>query len=206
MKLELAGRQAERMMVAMLKIIRMLAVVVIASLTISPLSAQTTQPSGPRSGPLPGGNARLHDQAAATKSMIQSVQSQMELYRLQHKDQYPTLTQLGDWRVLTQRTNEAGDVVKDAGNGPQVFGPYLQSAPKNPFTGLSKVSSPDAIDATTGWAMKPENGRPRFYAVVPDLPSLHDALSHQDAVFSDQVPMAAPATAPAGAATRSSID
>ena len=195
--------QPDPMIPAMLKTIRMLAVVIV-SLTVPTLSAQTTQPSGPRPGALSGGKARLQDQAAATKSMIQTIRSQMELYRLQHNDKYPTLAQLSDWRVLTQHTNEAGDVVNDAGNGAQVFGPYLQAAPQNPFTGLSKVSSPDAIDATTGWAMKPENGSPRLYAVVPEQPALHAVLSHQDAVFSDQVPMAVPVTAPAGSATRSS--
>lgn len=176
----------------MLKATCFLVVTLTATLTLSVANAQTTQPSSPPTGAMRSTNATLKAKAAATQSTIQAIRSQLELYRLQHKDQYPTVTALSDWGAMTHRTNEAGDIVQDANGGVQVFGPYLRSAPANPFTSLTEFASTDAIHATTGWTMKNQNGSSRFCAVVPDLPALRDLLSDQDAVFSNKVRMAAP--------------
>src|SRR6478672_8727571 len=46
------------------------------------------------------------DVASETATMVQTLHSQIELYRLQHQDRYPTLAQLQDnWSVLMRQTN-----------------------------------------------------------------------------------------------------
>jgi general secretion pathway protein G len=67
------------------------------------------------------------------KSLLQTMRSQVELYKLQHNDQLPGVDDDGDidaadfWADLTGRTNPDGTT---GGN----LGPYLQSTPVNPLT------------------------------------------------------------------------
>jgi general secretion pathway protein G len=77
-------------------------------------------------------------------SQLQTIRSQIELYKLQHRDAYPTSDgTLGadatwDWSKLTGQTDENGDAYdSDSTTGP--FGPYLQSDPKNNLNGNSGV-------------------------------------------------------------------
>jgi len=65
-------------------------------------------------------------------SDLQTVRSQIELYKIQHNDQLPG-TQAGvDFETaMTSYTDASGAV--QAGPGPNVYGPYLQKIPKNPF-------------------------------------------------------------------------
>jgi general secretion pathway protein G len=84
---------------------------------------------------------------------LQTVRSQLELYRVQHNSNYPTLAQL--WGNLTGTTDAAGST--DGTN----FGPYLQKAPTNPFTNTSTV----AADNSGAWQYTAATGA--IEAVVP---------------------------------------
>jgi hypothetical protein len=60
---------------------------------------------------------------------VQTVRSQIELYKLQHGDQLPDFRHLG-WKQLTSKTDAHGNVT-DAGP----IGPYLMAPPANPLLG-----------------------------------------------------------------------
>jgi general secretion pathway protein G len=73
-------------------------------------------------------------------SQLQTLRSQLELYKLQHLDQLPTDLVDGDatdtWVQLINKTNKEGTT----GTGTDYpFGPYLQAEPKNPLNGESEV-------------------------------------------------------------------
>ncbi len=85
---------------------------------------------------------------------LQTVRSQIELYKIQHNDNYPGVNATGhatdcDFvEALTSMTNQAGVEQSAAGDG--VYGPYLQKFPSNPF-----VSGEDANDVNVGTATEP---------------------------------------------------
>jgi len=78
-------------------------------------------------------------------SQLQTIRSQVELYKLQHGDAYPTSdgTAAGtwDWSKLTGTSTYASKTV----------GPYLQQVPTNPQNGKTAVASV-ATDPAVGTA------------------------------------------------------
>ena len=89
-------------------------------------------------------DASTRAQAAATQDQLRSIRTVFERYKIDHADSYPDIDAL--WGVMTSRTDADGtlNVVGD-------FGPYLKSAPKNPFTGSSNVVDFGDGTATDGW-------------------------------------------------------
>jgi len=86
-------------------------------------------------------NASENARKKSVTSQLQSLRSQVELYKLQHRDQYPTddgtVTGAWAWDKLTNKTTEAGVVDNAAG----VYGPYLQAIPKNSLNGNDTVAN-----------------------------------------------------------------
>lgn len=72
-------------------------------------------------------NASTDARKNSTTSLLQTVRSQIELYKLQHGDTLPVLS--SNWDALT-KTSVVNTVT---------VGPYLQQAPRNPLNGLSTV-------------------------------------------------------------------
>ena len=75
-------------------------------------------------------------------SQLQTIRSQVELYKLQHRDKFPTAD--GNpgtivWSMLTQKTNAAGTT--NVADGPVEFGPYLQAEPVNGLNGKSAAGT-----------------------------------------------------------------
>lgn len=91
-------------------------------------------------------------QVSSMASSLQTVRSQLELYKVQHNGSYPTLDQM--WGNLTGQTKADGTAGTD-------FGPYLQKPPTNPFTNSSTV----AANATGAWQYTASTGA--IKAVVP---------------------------------------
>jgi general secretion pathway protein G len=87
-------------------------------------------------------------------SQLQTMRSQLELYKLQHLDQLPsTLISSGSWGQLINRTNKDGTTGTDPANFP--FGPYLQAPPVNSLNSLTSVST-TATDLAAGAARPDE--------------------------------------------------
>jgi general secretion pathway protein G len=108
-------------------------------------------------------NASEDARKSSLTSQLQTIRSQVELFKLQHRDRYPLvdlddITSDWDWNKLTTKTNEDGVA---GGN----LGPYLQAVPKNNLNGLSAMAMVDTdADAasppnTAGWVFSRETGK-----------------------------------------------
>jgi len=72
-------------------------------------------------------------QGNSLTSQLQTLRSQIELYKLQHRDQPPDFRRRG-WNQLTSSTNE------DGAESPRApFGPYLQSPPRNALNNNTRL-------------------------------------------------------------------
>ena len=96
-------------------------------------------------------NASQDARKNSLTSQLQTIRSQIELYKLQHQDKLPDLLGTSSWTLLTQKTTMQGTVTS-AGS----FGPYLQQVPTNPLNlGTGIVQGTGAAisgnNATTGW-------------------------------------------------------
>lgn len=97
-------------------------------------------------------NASTEARESSTRSQVQTIRSQIELYKLQHVDLYPTAGAVAatpaagawSWDKLTSQTNEAGTVTA---GGP--CGPYLQQIPVNSLRNQSDVQMVDTDAAFT---------------------------------------------------------
>jgi general secretion pathway protein G len=83
-------------------------------------------------------NASQNARESSLQSTLQTLRSQIQLYKLQHGDQIPNL--VTDWTPLTASTQY--------GNPVQNYGPYMQAIPVNPMNGNSTVV--DGVVATGG--------------------------------------------------------
>jgi general secretion pathway protein G len=97
-------------------------------------------------------NASTDAKKNSLMSQLQTMRSQMELYKLQHNDQLPTkLAAAGlhggtgaeaDWDQLTGQTDVSGTSGTATA---QKYGPYLQQVPANSLNGLTSIN----CDATS---------------------------------------------------------
>lgn len=72
---------------------------------------------------------------ASLRSNLQSVRSQIELYKIQHNDEAPD-TNLTFVAQMIGRTDQDGTA-----NAAGEFGPYLQALPINPFTSDNELNA-----------------------------------------------------------------
>ncbi len=85
-------------------------------------------------------NASQNARESSLQSTLQTLRSQIQLYKLQHGDVLPDL--VTDWNPLTASTSY--------GNPSQTFGPYMQAIPVNTMNGNSNVvNSPVATGGAT---------------------------------------------------------
>jgi len=66
---------------------------------------------------------------------LQTMRSQIELYKIQHNDALPGAGTVSFVDALTQKTDISGALY----DGDDSYGPYLQDIPTNPFNGLNTV-------------------------------------------------------------------
>jgi|HubBroStandDraft_6_1064221.scaffolds.fasta_scaffold378493_2 general secretion pathway protein G len=77
-------------------------------------------------------NASQNARESSLQSTLQTLRSQIQLYKLQHGDALPDLTTAGaGWAPLTASTSY--------GTPTQTYGPYMQAVPVNPMNGNSTV-------------------------------------------------------------------
>jgi general secretion pathway protein G len=88
-------------------------------------------------------NASQNARESSLQSTLQTLRSQIQLYKLQHGDTLPNL--ITSWAPLTASSSYGG----------QTFGPYMQAEPSNPINGNFNV-----VDSTvaTGGATAPTVG------------------------------------------------
>ena len=104
---------------------------------------------------------------------LQTMRSQIELYKVQHNDELPGQQAGGATflQAMTGYTNIAG--VVQAGPGANVYGPYLQQIPTNPFNDLSAIREDGAAAGANsdGWRFDTTTG-----AFQADDSAAHAAL------------------------------
>jgi general secretion pathway protein G len=109
--------------------------------------------------------AEYDSRESQLKSDLQTVRSQLELYKVQHLDVYPAAGE-GQTGVdlvaqLTRTTNVEGKW-GDAANPRPTLGPYLIRIPTNPFATANEdkieVGRRQNADGDPGWFFNPETG------------------------------------------------
>lgn len=89
-------------------------------------------------------------------SDLQTLRSQIELYKVQHNDTVPTAANFTTRMIyctdISGNINGTGTKVRDA---TYAYGPYLERIPENPFSGLATVGAvanqAAAGGGTNGW-------------------------------------------------------
>jgi general secretion pathway protein G len=107
------------------------------------------------------------------KHNMNIIEVQIEIYRTQHQNQYPTL-QDGGLPQLISATSAAGEIGPAGTSYP--FGPYILEAPMNPYDGsknVEAVASPgqkptDVVSSLGGWQYDETTGafwpnNPEYY-------------------------------------------
>jgi general secretion pathway protein G len=116
-------------------------------------------------------NASQDARKNSLTSQLQTIRSQVELYKLQHRDKLPDLASTTlKWTQLTGKTNELGTT--DPADGELKFGPYLQQDPANPIYGdpnlaMTVVDGDGTAGSTAGgWVydFNSGNGTGKFWA------------------------------------------
>jgi len=90
-------------------------------------------------------NASTDARKASLVSQLQTLRSQIQLFKLQHNDILPDLV-ANQWAQMMSKTDLTG-AVNTAAAG--IFGPYLESQPINPLNGFKLVAL--APGAGVGW-------------------------------------------------------
>ncbi len=93
----------------------------------------------------------------STHSLLQTIRAQIELYKLQHGDMWPTTS--GN-PVAAEMSWTALTGVTPYGNPSKNFGPYLQQTPVNPLNGSSTIAN--AAASGVGFVLTTGG---KFYAV-----------------------------------------
>jgi general secretion pathway protein G len=89
------------------------------------------------------------------KSQLQTLRSQIALYKLQHRDVAPK-TGADFWTQMTTKTDDTGNVNSDATQNK--YGPYYDAAVVNPLTNSSVVGAATGA-ANSGWAYDATTGK-----------------------------------------------
>ena len=87
-------------------------------------------------------------------SDLQTVRSQIELYKIQHNDNLPSSAAVGIVSAMTEQTDIDG-------NAGTEYGPYLQKIPTNPFNDLATITeaaTDPGIAGGAGWFFNTTTG------------------------------------------------
>ena len=87
------------------------------------------------------------------KSILHRVRQQLEIYKEQHRGEYPRLEQFE--AQMTEATNADGDTAA-IGTAGYPFGPYLYNMPRNPMTDGTDVGTGEP--GTSAWYYEEDTG------------------------------------------------
>ena len=126
-------------------------------------------------------DASTEAKEARLVSDLQSMRSQIELYKIQHNDNMPGVgTGAASFLIaMTGYTLVDGSEDPNKAPGPNVYGPYIQKIPTNPFNDDDTVTEDGTLgDNSGGWEFNTTTGA--FHAdddlSTPDGVTDHSAL------------------------------
>jgi general secretion pathway protein G len=106
------------------------------------------------------------------KSQLQTLRSQIALYKLQHRDIAPSQDSVEFWDQMTQFSDEAGetnatktDVFK--------YGPYYEAPVVNPLTNSSVIAGAAGLNGA-GWAYDAATGKIKAMNTTGDAVLIFD--------------------------------
>jgi len=83
-------------------------------------------------------NASTDARKNSVVSQLQTIRSQIQLFKLQHNDALPDLV-TNQWNQMLNKTDVTGSV--NTTLTANYFGPYLETAPKNPLNNNTSVAA-----------------------------------------------------------------
>lgn len=98
----------------------------------------------------------------SSMSSLQSLRSQISLYKIQHNDNPPAFN---SFAAQLEQYSDAAGATNATKTDPYIYGPYVQSVPRNPWNNSSTVSATDATGA--GWVYDENTGN--IYLAVSDV-------------------------------------
>lgn len=112
-------------------------------------------------------------------SNLQSIRSQIQLYKVQHNDNDPCLATFENQMIYC--TDIAGDCAGTPSKertGDYIYGPYLERIPDNPFTNESTVVDMSTTPAAgaAGWEYDEDTGEICAAPDETDASAAHQAL------------------------------
>jgi general secretion pathway protein G len=110
--------------------------------------------------------ASTEAKVSSTVSTLQSLRSQIELYKIQHNDTPPALATFADKMIYCTTVGGADNDTKlrDPDND-FIYGPYLERMPVNPWNDSGTLAAADAADV--GWVYDEATGA--IYVGVTDV-------------------------------------
>jgi general secretion pathway protein G len=87
-------------------------------------------------------------------SDLQTIRSQIQLYKLQHNSELPTKNGVTFEKAMTKYTKADGTPAKPQAPGDGIYGPYLHMIPKNAFNNSNVISTGAGAppgDNSSGW-------------------------------------------------------
>jgi general secretion pathway protein G len=119
-------------------------------------------------------DASTEAQLASLCADLQTMRSQLELYKIQHLDQLPDTTSMVTFSAaMLGKTDKFGNAGGD-------LGPYMHKIPSNPFVVADAnvisfgVQAACPADGTTGWWMNTTTGEFRANSLDADYPDHSD--------------------------------
>ena len=137
-------------------------------------------------------DASTQSKVSSSLSSLQTLRSQISLYKIQHNDNPPGLTVFADAMTKCSAANASADtdyVARVAGTGGNTashpFGPYVQSVPANPWNNSRDVS--DTPASGNGWVYDEDTGA--IYLDVSDITNAdaRETIEYAGAVHPDQM-------------------
>lgn len=105
-------------------------------------------------------------------SNLQTIRSQIQMYKIQHSGTLPGAGTASVTDAMIKFTDSAGALVLVQAPGAGVYGPYLQSVPKNPFNDKITIDEGGTVgDNNAGWELNTTTG-----AFQADDTAAHGAL------------------------------
>ena len=105
-------------------------------------------------------DASTEARVSSLRGDLQTMRSQIQLYKIQHNDYLPGAGTATFTQALIGYTDVAGAVWVSGTSTGTMFGPYLQAIPTNPFTTTSTITegTGSAGNDTTAWYFNTSTG------------------------------------------------
>lgn len=91
-------------------------------------------------------------------SSLQTLRSQISLYKIQHNDNPPChgTFDADTFKEQLEQYSDAAGTTSDTKTATHIYGPYVQSVPRNPWNNSSTVADEDGSDV--GWVYDEDTG------------------------------------------------